>query len=64
MVQELQERIAHGSYVVDADAVAAAMLARRRVHTTRSGMLIASEAVEGTAFRVPDRDTCTGDDRA
>ena len=54
MDQGLQKSIAHDGYVVDAQAVAEAMLARSRIALTGSGMLEASKALEGTSFRVPE----------
>lgn len=64
MVQELQQTIAHGSYVVDPEAVAEAILARRRISFPGSGVLIATEALEHTSFRVSEGDSPAGDDDA
>jgi anti-sigma-28 factor FlgM len=64
MVQELRKTIAHGRYVVDENAVAEAMLARRRIGFTSSGVFVAPEPLEGTAFRVPEGDPRAGKDGA
>jgi hypothetical protein len=64
MVHELQKTIAHGRYVVDPEAVAEAMLARRRIGLTGSGVLVASEALEGAPPRIPEDDPPAGEDDA
>ena len=54
MDQGLRQKIARGKYVVDPHAVAAAIVARSRVSLTRSGVLVASEGLHGTPFRVDE----------
>lgn len=62
MIQELQKTVAHGTYVVDPKAVAEAMLARRRIGFTGSGVLVATETLEDTSSRISERESSARDD--
>jgi hypothetical protein len=59
---ELAERIARGDYVVDAEAVAEAML--RRWRTESSLVFVAAEALDPTAVRSEEDEPSSGADAA
>jgi hypothetical protein len=59
---ELAERVARGDYVVDAEAVAEAML--RRWRAAPSVVLVAAEALDGTAVGPDEDEPATGADVA
>ena len=62
MNEELRENVTTGGYVIDAHAVAAAMLARDRVRSVLLGVLVAPQVVDrGTPSVSQDESAAVGD---
>jgi hypothetical protein len=61
-LEELAERIARGEYVVDAEAVAEAML--RRGFAQASLVLVPAQVLDGTAVGAGQDDAAPGGDAA
>jgi hypothetical protein len=60
-LDELAERIARGDYVVDAEAVAEAMMRRWR---EPSAVLVAAQALDGPAVAADEDEPAAGGDLA
>jgi hypothetical protein len=64
MSRALTETVASGGYVVDTDAVAAAMLTRERIRQVASGVLVPAEPMDLTAICPPEDDSLAFGDAA
>ena len=62
MSRKLNETVASGGYVVDVDAVAAAMLTHERIRRVASGVLVPAEPCDLASICVPeDQPAAIGD---
>ena len=64
MNEELHENVANGGYVIDTQAVAAAMLTRERIRTAALGVLVAPEPVDRRTGGVLEEDPAAIGDAA
>lgn len=62
MDSELAERVRGGAYVVDAQAVASALVERARIR--RSAVLVAAQILAQEPARTPERDAVAGEHAA
>ena len=62
MSKAIPETVASGGYVVDIDAVAAAMLSHERIRRVASGVLVPAEPLDLASICIPeDEPTAFGD---
>ena len=64
MSNGLTETVASGGYVVDAEAVATAMLSRERIRRVASGMLVPAEPSDLASISIPEDDAAALGDAA
>jgi hypothetical protein len=64
MDQGLRETVKHGGYVIDTQAVAAAMLSRERIRSAALGVLVAPQSLDLRAVCLPDDDSAAVGDAA
>lgn len=64
MSNALTETVASGGYVVDTDAVAAAMLSRERIRLVASGVLVPAEPLDLASSCIAEDDAAAFGDAA